>query len=332
MARSIRLTLLLALLAACGAAADEGALPTVTIRDHARVTGDVVRLCDVADIGGQVPPELEQLVLGNAPWPGNARAISRVLVKARMISAGLDLGGVQFAGSDLCTVEAAALRIESQRIAAQAERCVRSSFPEGGPEVSVQLAREVQPVLVAAGEEDPTLRATVAGSGPPVGNVCVDVEVCRGGVLLKRVPVSLSVRVYRTVAVARERIAPGQPLSASNVAFARRDVTDVSGACVNSPRELAGRVADHGIAPGQIVTSRVAAEPEPPVVIKANQRVFLVVQTPCLRAVTLGKAVGNARKGELARARNLRTGREVVGVAIDAGMIQIDIGGPSNES
>jgi flagella basal body P-ring formation protein FlgA len=331
MAKVTRLLLLLAL-AAAPLAAEDAPPARITIRDHALVAGDVVRLRDVADIEGQAPAGLEQLVLGNAPWPGNARQISRVLVKARMISAGLELRQVQFAGADLCAVQAASLRVEPERIATAAQDYVRSFFPAGGPDVSVELEREVMPAIVAAGGEEPTLRAVVPGSGAPVGSVRVDVEILRAGVLLKRVPVNLSVRVYQTVGVAREMIAPGQALTALNVAFTRRDVTDVAGACVDSARELAGRVADRQIAPGQIVTARLAPQPQAPVVIKANQRVFLVVQTPSLRVVTLGKAVGSARQGEVARARNLNTGREVMGTAVDAGIIQVDIGGPNDES
>jgi len=320
--------LLLALLAAPLVARE--APPTVTIKDHAQVVGDVVRLCDVADVEGDAPAGLQQLVLGNAPWPGNAREISRLLVKARMITAGLEPGAVQFAGADLCTVQASFLRIGPERIVAAAQDYVRSLFPEGGPQVSVSLERQVAPAIVAAGD-DPKLRAVYCGSGAPSGSVRVEVEISRAGELLKRVPVSLNVRVYRTVGVARRMIAPGQALTAANVAFSRRDVTDVNGAYVGSQQALAGRVADRAIAPGQVVTGRLAAAPQPPVVVKSNQRVFLVVQTPALRVVTIGKAVGSARKGEVARARNITTGREVVGIAVDTGIIQVKIGGPGNE-
>lgn len=329
MVKALRTLMLLALLAA-PLAAEQAPPVRVTIRDSAQVSGDVVRLCDVADVGDDAPAALKQLVLGNSPWPGNARQISRMLVQARMISAGMDLGTVQFAGADLCTVKAAFLRIEPDRIAAAARDYVRSLYPGDGAQVSVSLARQVAPVIVAAGTK-PVLHAVVTGTAAPTGSVRVEVEISRAGTVLKRVPVSLVVRVSRSVGVARRMIAPGEALSADNVTFEQRDVTDVAGAYVGSAAALKGRVADGPIAPGQIVTSRVAAAPQPPVVIRSNQRVFLVVQTPTLRVVTLGKAVGNARLGEVARARNLTTGREVVGVAVEGGIIRVEIGGPHHE-
>ncbi len=329
MTKALRTLLLLAVLAATAAAAEAPPV-AIAIRDSAQVSGDVVRLCDVADLDADAPAALRQLVLGNAPWPGNAREISRVLVKARMVSAGLDLGSVRFSGPDVCLARASFLRIAPERIAAAAQDYVRSLYPDGGAQVSVALERQVAPVVVAAGEQ-PELRAVVSGTGAPAGSVRVEVEVSRDGVLLKRVPVSLTVHVSRTVGVASRMIAPGQALSPANVAFERRDVTDVDGAYVENARALAGRVADRPIAPGQVVTGRLAAAPQPPVVIRSNQRVFLVVQTPTLRVVTVGKAVGNARQGEVALARNLSTGREVVGTAAGPGIIEVQIGGPIDE-
>lgn len=328
MLKAMRTLLLLAVLAA-PLAAQDAQPPTVTLKDKAQIDGPVVRLCDVADVAGKAPDGLKDLVLGNAPWPGNAREISRMLLKARMLNGGYDPGSVQFAGADVCVARAAFLRVDPQRIEAAAIAYAKSLFPARGPDVTVALERPVEPVIVAAGDQ-PELHGSYSGRGAPAGSVRVNVEISRGGVLLKRVPVSLSVRVTRTVAVARQLIAPGQALTARNVAFTRRDVTDVAGAYVASPQELAGRVADRLIAPGEVVTSRLAAPPQPPVVIKPNQRVFLVVRTATLRVVTIGTAVGSARLGEAARARNLSTGREVVGTAAAGGVIEVSIGGPSN--
>ena len=58
--------------------------------------------------------------------------------------------------------------------------------------------------------------------------------------------------------------------------------------------------------------------------------VFLVVETETLRVVTIGKSLCRARRGETASARNISTGREVVGVAVGDSTIQVFLGGPSN--
>ena len=85
-----------------------GAAPTggsdIVLRDTAELTTDVILLGDVASLGAAVPREVAELPLGNTPWPGQCRELSRVLVKVRLLSAGFDLNRFRFAGSDVCMV------------------------------------------------------------------------------------------------------------------------------------------------------------------------------------------------------------------------------------
>jgi flagella basal body P-ring formation protein FlgA len=248
-----------------------------------------------------------------------------------MMSEGFDLQDYGFGGSDACAVSLASLKIEGRRIAEAAVKHVRACFPEEASSPDVQLQGEVRPVVVAAGGAEPELRASIAGSGAPVGSVRVNVEIVRDGKLLERVPVGLQVRVHNVVAVAAESIPAGERLSERNVTFLRRDVTRVHDVCLNDETQIADKVAARTIRPGQLITRRLVGDREAPVVIEANQRVILVARGHGLRIVTLGKAVRSARKGEVAKARNLRTGREVVGVAVEEGTIEVHLGGSNEE-
>ncbi len=218
----------------------------------------------------------------------------------------------------------------AQAIVSAARRQLESHFPVGGPDAQIELLRAVPPVLVPAGTGAPQLNAALQGSAPPLGNVRVDVGIVRDGARLQKVPVSSLVRLYKQVAVARTGIARGESVTSENVTFARREVGSVRGASVDSPGELEMKVAARAILPGQIITRDMLCRPEQPVAIELNQRVFLVVETKTLRVVTVGKSLCRARRGEIASARNMSTGREVVGVAVGNSTIQVFLGGPSN--
>lgn len=316
--------------ALCAAAHAEDTRVEIALKQSALVSRDVIRLADVARLGEGAPEEASKLSLGNAPWPGSGREISRALIKVRLASAGLDLSRFAFTGGEVCLVELDTIRIEPDEIVAAARRCLASFFADGGPEVRIELLREVLPVLVSAAGGRPELRAAVAGGGVPTGNVRVDVSIVRGGVRLKRVPVGFAVRLYKRVAVAAETIPSGDRFKTKSLTFALRDMTSVRGGCFYSPERLIGKVASRTVKPGEIITRRMAGEAEAPLVIEANQRVFLVVRTRTLRVITLGRALARARKGEIARAKNLTTGREVVGVAVDDSTIQVFLGGASD--
>jgi flagella basal body P-ring formation protein FlgA len=332
MSKATRITICLAFFLPgvfCGAAETDHL--EIRLKQSASVTGDAIQLKDVAALPDNAPQEVGELALGNAPWPGQGREISRVLVKVRLVSAGQQLKDFRFTGADACIVRVESLRVEPDRIARAAREHLMSHFPEGGPRVTAELQRAVQPVTVAAGEGEVELQPTLYGSGAPVGNVRVDVDLVRNGRRLQRVPVSFRVRLFGAAAVARRRIARGEALSGANCVVTRRETTNAHGRCLRSMEEVKGKVAARSIQPGQVLTDRLVREKEEPVVIERSQRVFLVVESRTLRIVTLGEALDRARRGELARAKNLKTGREVVGVAMPGGVIKVPLGGPDNE-
>ncbi len=299
--------------------------------DEAVVSTPVLKVGDVARLGEKVPAEVRDLSLGNSPWPGHVREISRMLLKARLLSAGFQLGRFRFGGAECCAVKLASIRIEPERIVSVARRHLESYFPEGGPDVNVELLRKVAPVMVPAAGGQAELRPSLFGTGPPVGTVRVDVDVVRDGVRLKKVPTSFAVRIYDRVAAARCKIGVGEEFSSRNIVFLRRETTRIQGRCVRSLEELSRKTAARAILPGQVLTWWEVRDAQRPVVIERNQRVFLVAQTATLRVVTLGTALGRAREGEIARAKNLSTGREVVGIAVGQGTIEVPIGGAGHE-
>ncbi|MHC4788345.1 MAG: flagellar basal body P-ring formation chaperone FlgA [Planctomycetota bacterium] len=272
------LTLLAVLALATSSAVPAGAAGDavrIALKERAAVSGESIALQDVAQLGEGAPPEVASLPLANAPWPGQSRRVTRVLVKARLMASGHDLRGFEFVGAEDCIVESRAIRVEPEQLVDAARRHLREQFPEGGPEVRMVSDR---------------------------------------------------------VAVAARRIGPGEALSELNVRFLPRDVTAVSGICVRSRAELAGKVAARAIRPGQVVTRRMVEEAEQPLVIDLHQRVFLVAETETLRAVTVGKSLCRARLGEVARASNLVTGREVVGIAVAGSTIKVVMEGSSDDS
>ena len=298
----------------------------IGLRDKAVVAGEVVRLGDVAELGKGAPERLAALSLGNAPWAGRFRNVGRILLKARLASAGFALAGFEFTGVEVCVVERATVRIEPREIVEAARKHILARFPAGGPELSIELVRKPSPVLLPALAEPPVLRPAVQGRGVLRGLVRVDVDILGGQTRLKRVAVHLNVRQFARVAVARRRIASGDRLTERNVSLERREITGVRGTCVSAMNELEGKVAERSIAPAQVITRERLRPAEEPIVVQRNQRVFLIVETAALRAVTLGKALSRARRGEIARAKNLRSGREVVGIAVRQGTIRVMTG------
>jgi len=312
--------------------ADEAPLPRVVLRERAAVAGETFRLCDVASVPPGLPVEVRELSLGNSPWAGQVRRVTRGLVTLRLLAAGFDPAQFPLGGAEACVVERATTCVSADLIVAAAREHLLAQFPQDGPEVCVELLREVAPVLVPPAQERVELRPSVLGSAAPMGTVRVDVDLVRAGVRLRKVPLSFAVKVNDRIAVAARSIAVGEALTGAKVNFARRDVAKVGSGCFGALADLAGKVATRPIRPGQPITRRIVADAKPPYVIGLNQRVYIVLETPTLRAVTMGKSLCRARQGELARAKNLSTGREVVGVAAGDSTIRVTLEGQPDDS
>ena len=312
-------------------APEEGACQ-VTLRETATVSGGVITLGDIVDLAGSAPEGMAELPLGNAPWPGRSRRISRAIVKVRLVSAGFDADSLEFLGGEACLVQRESLRVGAEEIVAAARRHLEAQLPSTGSEVEMELYREVGPVLVAASEEAVELRPSLSSSQSPYGIVRVDVAVMRDGTTLATRPVTFAVRLYQQVAVAVRHLRKGGPVTAQDIEFVRRNVTGLDGECVLAFDELTGKVLARNARPGQALTHRMLTDPLEPYLIDLNQRVYVVVETGTLRAVTVGRSLNRARKGELARARNLTTGRELVGTAVRQGTIRIFLEGQTDDA
>jgi flagella basal body P-ring formation protein FlgA len=304
----------------------------IALKEKAVVASDTIELRDVAELPEQAPEGVAHLCLGNSPWPGHSREVTRVLVKVRLVGAGLDLDGFAFGGSDVCLVEPASVAVEPEQLVEAARGHLAAQFPGRGAGLRIELLQSAPAVFVPAQGGPIELRPCLQAANPPAGNVRVDVDVVRDGERLRRVPLSFSVALREQVAVTLKPVAQGDLIRPADVTFAERDVAALGRPCVTSLKELHGMVAARPLRAGQVVERRLLSAPEAPVVINHNQRVFLVVDTGTLRAVTVGKSLGRARLGELARARNLSSGREVVGVAMENSTIRILLEGLDDES
>ncbi len=340
--KALALTILLALGLCPFAQATEGPL-SIALKDKAFVNGDAILLSDVATLPDGASDALKQISIGNAPTPGHNREVSRMLVKVRMISCGWNISLVAFSGSDVCDVAVQSTWIKPADIVAEARRHLASYFPTlhtdggqvGSGDVEINLAnesilRDMNPVCLPAAAHPPELRASVPQGTPTAGNVKVDVEIIQDGVVIRKIPVAFNLKLYKEVLVAQTAVAAGQTLTTENVALSRRELSEVHGACFDSVDAALGKVASVALQPAQVITSALARAPEPPVVIEPNQSVFLIVQTETLKVVTLGTALGRARRGQVARAKNISTGREVLGVAGDDSTIHVLLGGPTD--
>ena len=82
----------------------------IEIRDKVTLPEKQMVLGDIADVSCNNPSLLERInniSIGNTPWPGNVRKIEKDIINARLMDEGVDFKGVTYGStaSSLITVE-----------------------------------------------------------------------------------------------------------------------------------------------------------------------------------------------------------------------------------
>ena len=325
------LTVVFACALLCPVASGEQRPLRITLKPRTELRAETFTVRDVANLSENVSSDLAETVLGNTPWPGHARNVAPALIRMRLASKGFAPHRLKFAGASHCRVTVDTVRIEPKKIVAEARRYVEKRLQGNAESLTVELLHPVDAIVVEAGEGEPGLRATMSGSGPPLGRIRVKVVAIRSGVRLGQASVNFEVHLAKPVAVATARVRAGEKLSPAKIDFQKRDVSNIQAQWISSVDMFRGKKAVRSISPGEIVTREMLEEAKSAVVIDFHERVHLVVESQGLRVITLGRSLCRARRGHTARAENLSSGREVVGVAVGESTVRVHMEGSRSD-
>jgi flagella basal body P-ring formation protein FlgA len=304
-------------------AADDATL--IRLKQQAVIDEQVITLADVAELPEDAPERLRDLELGNAPWPGHRRRVSRELVEMRMAAAGFRQDRYRVAGAEQCTVGVATERVGKKRLLAAARRFLRGQY-SGGADVSITCIEEPEAVLVEVGDGEVSIEPGIRNRRRGRGELMVGLDIVRSGSVLEQVSARFRVQLRRQVLIAARRIPRGTSPGRDAVGTDTRDVARVSGTPMTSREDLENSKTVRTIPAGQVITRDMLKERKNRIVVRANERVRLVARGGGLRVSTVGRALSTARKGETVTAENAKTGRRVSGLAAGDGRVVITMG------
>ncbi|MBK9446485.1 MAG: flagellar basal body P-ring formation protein FlgA [Betaproteobacteria bacterium] len=131
--------------------------------------------------------------------------------------------------------------------------------------------------------------------------------------------VPVQIRITGSYVVSVRPLAPGQPLTAADLATRQGDLTNMPPSVLSDPAQGIGKTLKSGLGSGQPVRSDILIAPY---VIQQGQDVRLISKGPGFAVSNEGKALNNASEGQMARART-SGGQTVSGIARPGGIIEI---------
>lgn len=180
---------------------------------------------------------------------------------------------------------------------------------------------------ITVGHVDPRLRLARCGEAlevftPPgqrtVGSTTVGVRCSSPSAWT--LYVQANVALYQPVLIARRPLPRGTTLVAADVEVVEKDVARLTQGYLTEVRAIEGMVLKRSINSGMVLTPGMIQHPTS---IRRGERVTILGAIGGIEVRMEGTALVDGAKGEVIRVRNLSSGREVEGVVVAPGIVQV---------
>lgn len=236
---------------------------TITIRSQADVASAVVRLDDVADIVGEGESEdgrlekLRSITICSAPPPAETQTLSAETIVAALTASGIDLSGLQLAGSARILVrrEYDAVSVDELSRAFETHVTGRTGWPSDS--FIVKAPKNLRAVPVPLGEREITVETHSREDFK--GSVSARFQVTIDGGLYRTLSHRFGIERYVEALVAARKIPRGKPIMPGDVKTAKIEQSMQSnrpdGGVFTSAEQVVGLLAVRTIQAGKTISA-----------------------------------------------------------------------------
>ncbi len=305
---------------------------TVELRAAASLSGEYVRLGEVADLKGdrRQAAQAGKLFLGMTPSRGESRRISREMIRNRLRETGLHRG-VILRGANAVIVRRA---VNQEAGAAQDSPAAKQQTmsPDRVRGLVIEAIRRQVGKLFRGRDVDTEVRVVALEGEMPATATAITLEKIMFGRLPGRATVRLAVRdgTGRTVdymiakveaaatgevVMLRRPLPKGQALRAADIILARRTLHPGSSVLPPDPKKLAARVAARSL---RAMVPLRQGDLETPAAVRKGKPVLVDSRRGAFRIQARAVALEDGKVGDLISVRNASSRRpylvRVVGV------------------
>ncbi len=258
----------------CMTQAARATVQAVQLYPQTIVEASTVRLSDLAVVEGFDAAAIDgirEIVIGEAPAPGEADAIDVEQVREALAGARVNLAAVCIGGAASCTVyRPAAPQVDPVAVAIArkdgpvdsrphtVEQAVRkhlaAQMVKFQGQVEVNFGRVSRSILNLGGAD--VAFHVRPRAGRMLGLLNVDVDIVEAGKPVKTVPVLVEAALLADVVVARRPINRGAMVRPDDVCMQQRRFTRIEDVGVNNTAMVVGRAARRYVRRGEMVTIR----------------------------------------------------------------------------
>ena len=295
----------------------------IEIRDKVTLPEKQMVLGDIAYVSCNNPSLLERInniFIGNTPWPGNVRKIEKDVINARLLDEGIDFNGIAYGSttSSLITVESIA--ITGEEIIRKAKEYLLSKLSRPESEIIIESDRPPMDKLLPANGGDIRWEISQIDANKDRGNVQLVVRISIDEKQYLKIPVFFTIRTYEDIVVPNKKIDRHDILAMDDLVIKRMETTKLAGLTFDNAEELAGKRAIRSIQPNIPITAEMIDNPP---LIKKGDFIKVSVQSGNLHIVTKGVAKEDGYVGKVIKIKNIDSNKELYSKVEDSTTVKI---------
>ena len=294
---------------------------TVSLRTSVKIDADRIALADVADFSGEDYPVIDLLKrvnLGDTPKVGAPLRLTRSQIE-KAIAQAAPGARIRLAGADPTTVERCSMRVQIDLLREELTTRLKAQLPYAPDRIHVSQIQLPEEIILPRGqlklETEFKLPQRLLGQVGFSANFLVDGRPAR------RLTGLMSVDMDCTAYQAIQTIPKGEAVRAESF---REVLWSQSRLPINAltslPPAQTTAKALKNIQPGEILTEDMIDHPS---VVKRNDSVCLVIQKDGLKLTATGLAKQAGCAGEVIKAVNLLSQKEVMARVIDSKTVEV---------
>jgi len=295
--------------------AAHGAAGSIVLARQATVSGEVIRLGEVAELGGE-GRGLADVDLGRAPAPGESSRLGGEAILRRLREAGLDEASIVYTIPSSVRITRAFQEIPEQELREAIRARIEPSLGAGEAIEDIALPPSARLPLGAYALDVDEPR--VAGTTSRVQRA--EVRVLQGQEVVARVPARITLAATGTVVVARRALERGTVLHAEDLDLEERSLSGLPSSVVRDLAEAVGKEVRLALVAGRPIAHGALAARS---LVRKGDSVRLQIETPSLRLSVPGEALEDAGEGQPVRVVNPASGKEVTGRVVTYGVVAV---------
>ncbi len=271
-------------------------LPRQVQIEDSTITLDQV--CAVRGPQAQVS-RLNNIKLGRLFSTNQTFIVDRAMLISRLVSQGIDPQDIIVTGADQVQVRRKSRMVSSDDLIEQARLFLLERLPHLAQCV-LEPVRTPKALNLSSRQENLRVEPILL-SDPDSRQLRVRMVVTAGLQNIAQLDVVFQVRYRTGHLVATAPIPKGHPLTPENVVL-QEGLTD-------HPEDIVseipyGKIVSTAIDPNTVIRPQVLEEDRPPVLLKRNSNVIIMVDLPGLHITAMGTVLDDGRTGQIVKVRN----------------------------